>query len=501
MPALRLAALRRPILLLLVLLPLLAALGPSVAASPTTASAGAEATAEAAGHGEEERLGELLPLWSALPFAGILLSIAVFPLAAPHFWHRHYPKVTALWAIAFAVPFVVVYGRQALHAIAHIYIIDYVPFLILLFGLFTVAGGIVVRGAPLGTPRVNTAILLIGTLLASWIGTTGAAMVLIRPLLRANAKRKNKVHTIVFFIFLVANVGGSLTPLGDPPLFLGFLHGVPFFWTLHLIGPMGLTAGLLLATYYVIESRRFRKEGPLPREAGESARLSIAGAHNVIFLGGILASVLMSGTWKTTETVRILGIEVGIQDLARDLIILVMALLSLLTTKKALRRENEYSWGPIKEVAYLFAGIFMTIIPALEILHAGERGELAWLIRSVTEPAHYFWATGVLSSFLDNAPTYLTFFATALGRFYPGLPEASAVPELIATHHVYLMAISAGAVFMGANTYIGNAPNFMVKAIAEEGGVSMPSFFGYILRWTLPVNLPIFLIVTWVFFR
>ena len=447
-----------------------------------------------------EALGEVLPLWSTIPFAGILLSIAIFPLVAPHFWHRHYPKIAAAWALALAVPFVGAYGGRALHEIAHIYVIDYVPFLILLFGLFTVSGGLVLRGSLRGTPAVNTGMLLAGTLLASWIGTTGAAMVLIRPLLRANAQRRHKVHTLVFFIFLVANVGGSLTPLGDPPLFLGFLHGVPFFWTLHLLGPMGLTAGLMLAVYYAIERRRYRQEGALPPADGARVPLALAGAHNLLFLAGILGAVLMSGFWKDAGTIRLLGVEVGIQNLARDLLILLMALLSLVTTKKALRRENEFSWGPIREVAYLFAGIFMTIIPALEILHAGERGALAFLIQEVTRPARYFWAAGTLSSFLDNAPTYLTFLATALGRFYPGVPEAQAIHELIATHHVYLVAISAGAVFMGANTYIGNAPNFMVKSIAEEAGIEMPSFFGYILRWTLPVNVPIFLLVTWVFF-
>ena len=447
-----------------------------------------------------EALGEILPLWSTIPFAGILLSIAIFPLVAPHFWHRHYPKIAAAWALALAVPFVGAYGGRALHEIAHIYVIDYVPFLILLFGLFTVSGGLVLRGSLRGTPAVNTGMLLAGTLLASWIGTTGAAMVMIRPLLRANAGRRHKVHTLVFFIFLVANVGGSLTPLGDPPLFLGFLHGVPFFWTLHLLGPMGLTAGLMLAVYYAVERRRYRQEGPLPPANGARVPLSLAGALNLLFLAGILAAVLMSGMWKGAGTISLFGIPVGIQNLARDLLILLMALLSLLTTKKALRRENEFSWGPIREVAYLFAGIFMTIIPALEILHAGERGALGFLIREVTHPARYFWAAGTLSSFLDNAPTYLTFLATALGRFHPGVPEAQAIHELIATNHVYLMAISAGAVFMGANTYIGNAPNFMVKAIAEESGIEMPSFFGYILRWTLPVNVPIFLLVTWVFF-
>ena len=456
-------------------------------------------TEEAAGHGEE-KLGTELALWWVIPFAGILLSIAVFPLLATTFWHHHYPKVSAFWGAVMAIPFLFFFGHQALHAIVHIYVIDYIPFIILLWGLFTVAGGIVVRGSLRGKPIVNTSMLAIGTIIASWVGTTGAAMVMIRPVLRANSERKHKVHTVVFFIFLVANIGGSLTPLGDPPLFLGFLHGVPFFWTLILIEPMSVIAILLLAAYFVIDTLYAKKEDASAWETqGEHQKLAIVGAHNFIFLAGIVGLVLMSGMWKPGGF-EFMGIHIAYENILRDAGIIVMGLLSLLTTRTELRRENEFTWEPIREVAFLFAGIFMTIIPALEILKAGESGALAGLIRSVSEPWHYFWITGALSSFLDNAPTYLTFFNTALGKFYPGVAEQQAVHALIANKSIYLEAIASGAVFMGACTYIGNAPNFMVKSIAEQSGIEMPSFFGYILRWTLPVLIPGFVIVSLIFF-
>jgi Na+/H+ antiporter NhaD/arsenite permease-like protein len=322
-------------------------------------------------------------------------------------------------------------------------------------------------------------------------------MVMIRPLLRANAHRKNKTHIIVFFIFLVANIGGSLTPLGDPPLFLGFLHGVPFFWTMGLIKEMIFVVVILLAIFYVMDRIRAARD-EAPPDDGVKEPLRLYGWHNFFFLGGILGFVLISGLWDA-GTVNILGVHEKVQNLVRDGGIVLMGLVSLWTTRREWRRENEFSWGPILEVAYLFAGIFMTIIPALAILRAGEAGALAGLIRSVREPWHYFWITGGLSAFLDNAPTYLTFFSTALGSFYPGVAEHVAVHQLIDEHNIYLVAISIGAVFMGACTYIGNAPNFMVKSIAEEAGIPMPSFFGYVVRWTLPVLVPVFVLVTFVF--
>jgi Na+/H+ antiporter NhaD/arsenite permease-like protein len=444
-------------------------------------------------------LGTVLPAWSALPFAGILLSIALFPLLAPRFWHHHYPKVALAWGLVLVVPFVWVYGGDAVHEILHVALVDYIPFIILLAALFTIGGGIYVRGSYRGSPLVNSTILLIGTFLASWIGTTGAAILLIRPLLRANAGRRHRAHTVVFFIFLVANIGGSLTPLGDPPLFLGFLHGVPFFWTFSLGAELLLVATLVLGLYLAVDTYFWKRESPEVRAASPGAeRLRIDGGINLLFLTGVLLAVIASGVWHPGE-VTILGIHQGIQNLLRDAFLLGLLAASWWTTPRPVREANDYSWAPIKEVAILFAAIFATIIPPLAILKAGEQGALAGLIRAVQTPAQFFWATGILSSFLDNAPTYLTFLSTALGRLYPGLPEREAILRLIAENNTYLKAIATGAVFMGANTYIGNAPNFMVKSIAEEAGVEMPSFFGY-MKYSLLVLVPVFLLATWVFF-
>ena len=444
-------------------------------------------------------IGAQLPLWSALPFAGILLSIALMPLAVPRFWHHHFPKVSAFWALVFAAPFLYFFREAAVHEIAHILLIDYVPFILLLWALYTVSGGIYVRGSLTGSPAVNAVILLIGTLLASVIGTTGASMLLIRPILRSNAWRVHKVHTVVFFIFLVSNIGGALTPLGDPPLFLGFLHGVPFFWTLNILPQMAFASVVLLILYLIVDSYYYRKESrtAAPETTPEPIRLE--GKRNFVFLGGVIAAVLFSGTVHLGE-VDLFGIHQTIENLIKDATLIAMGLLSLKLTKKDVRQGNEFTWAPILEVAYLFAGIFVTIIPALDILKAGEQGALAALIRRVDSPAQYFWAVGLLSSFLDNAPTYLTFFNSVLGKFYPGLPEAPAVSRLIVEKIPYLAAISAGAVFMGANTYIGNAPNFMVKSIAEEAGVKMPSFLGYMLKYSIPILVVLFIAVTFIFF-
>jgi len=447
-------------------------------------------------------IGERLPLWSTLPFTGILLSIAIFPLAAPHFWHHHYPKVALAWALSFAVPFLLAYRDAAWHEILHIYLVDYVPFIILLWGLFTVAGGIVLRGTPVGTPIVNTVFLLVGTIIASWTGTTGAAMLLIRPVLRANARRAHKTHVVIFFLFLVANIGGSLTPLGDPPLFLGFLHKVPFTWTFNLLPHMSFMTIALLILFYRIDHYYFHRERGGPARAASAGRqqpLRLAGSLNLLFLGGILGAVLLSGIWHA-GSFNLGGVHLEWQNVARDLLILAMGGLSLRLTATDLRRGNQFSWEPIREVAYLFAGIFMTIVPALAILKAGERGALGFLVGTIEAPWQYFVAVGSLSSFLDNAPTYLTFFNTVLGRFYPGQEEGVAVARLIAERGEYLEAIAVGSVFMGAMTYIGNAPNFMVKSIAEEAGIAMPSFFGFTLRWSIPILVPLFAVVAWVFF-
>lgn len=451
-----------------------------------------------AGHGHAN-LGEILPLWGCIPFACMLLSIALFPLAAPNFWHHHFGKISAFWAASLGIPFLFVFKGAALYEILHIVLADYVPFIILLWALYTVSGGILLRGSLRGTPVVNTVILIIGTILASWMGTTGAAMLLIRPFLRANNYRKNRTFMVVFFIFLVANIGGSLTPLGDPPLFLGFLHGVTFFWTFNIMPHMLLTSGILLIIYFFLDSYHYKKEGSTVPGNEAKEPLKLEGIRNFLFLAGIVGSVLMSGmvNWGDINT---FGIHRAIQDWVRDGLLILMGILSLVTTSKALREDNNFTWFPIVEVAYLFIGIFITMIPCLLILKAGSKGELAFLISTVKEPLHYFWITGALSAFLDNAPTYLTFFNTAIGSFYSGMTEAQAVPLLMGENAIYLKAISTGAVFFGACSYIGNAPNFMVRSISEEAGTPMPSFFGYILKYSLIFLIPTFIVVTVIFF-
>ena len=441
--------------------------------------------------------GKTLGLWWVIPFAGILLSIALFPLVAPHFWHHHFGKVSLFWALCFLIPQMARDGLTiTLYELFHVFLLEYSPFIILLFSLFTIAGGVRITGRLVGSPIVNTAMLAIGTLVASVMGTTGAAMLMIRPFIRANEWRKYRIHTIVFFIFLVANVGGSLSPLGDPPLFLGFLKGVDFFWpTKHLFGPMLVVAIALLAIFFVWDTIAYRREShALPSDDG-NAKLQMEGKVNLLLLGGVVGAVLMSGIWKPDfHLPTIFGVHLEVQNMTRDLLLLALAGLSWKLTPQAGRIANGFSWFPIIEVAKLFAGIFVTIIPAIAILRVGEDGELAGLIRLVTrengEPfdAMYFWLTGILSSFLDNAPTYLVFFNTAGGN------------AEILMGGTTLVAISAGAVFFGANTYIGNAPNFMVKSIAEERGIKMPSFFGYMVYSSL-ILLPLFAGVTYIWFR
>ncbi|WP_430396495.1 sodium:proton antiporter [Ferrovibrio sp.] len=436
-------------------------------------------------------------LW-VLPFAGILLSIALLPLLTPNLWHHHFGKISAFWALCFILPFALRDGSGATaHVLLEVALHEYIPFIILLLALFTVAGGVRITGNLNGSPSLNTAMLLVGTVIASWMGTTGASMLLIRPLIRANDNRKHNVHVVVFFIFLVSNIGGSLTPLGDPPLFLGFLKGVDFFWTTsHLFMPTLVSTVVLLGLFYVIDSYYFRKEGIVPADPTPDSPIGMQGGVNLVLLAAIVLAVLMSGTWKPGVTLNVFGIGVELQNLARDIALLAITFASLKLTEAETRSGNGFSWGPILEVAKLFAGIFITIIPAIAILRAGKDGALAGLVALASNPdgtpnnMMYFWLTGSLSSFLDNAPTYLVFFNMASGD------AATLMGPLGAT----LAAISAGAVFMGANSYIGNAPNFMVKAIAEEMNVKMPSFFGY-MAWSCCILLPLFGLLTLLFFR
>lgn len=443
----------------------------------------------------------LSPVWG-VPFAGILLSIALFPLVAPRFWHHHYGKIAAAWGALFLVPFAAQFGLHAAVAnTVHALLGEYIPFIVLLTALYVVAGGICVRGNLHATPRLNTGILALGTVLASLMGTTGAAMLLIRPLLRANDNRRHVAHVVVFFIFLVANAGGALTPLGDPPLFLGFLKGVEFSWTLRNILPETIFIWVvLLALFYVVDRYYFLKpEEELPPAQDptpDSAGIRLEGKINFVLLAAVVGLVLMSGLWKPGIAFDVMGTEVPLPALVRDVLLVGVTLVSLLATPHAARSGNEFNWEPMLEVGKLFAGIFLTIIPVIAMLKAGTDGAFSGVIRAVSDnngqpiDSMYFWATGILSSFLDNAPTYLVFFNTAGGD----------AATLMTRDASTLAAISAGAVFMGANTYIGNAPNLMVKAIAESRGVRMPSFFGY-MAWSCAVLVPLFLVMTFLFFH
>ena len=422
-------------------------------------------------------------------FVLLLLAIAVLPLAAEHWWEHNRNK--GLVAGLLSLPIAGLYLARAPVELLHP-ILEYFSFIVLLWSLYTVSGGIVLSGSLRGSPGVNTAFLAVGAVIANLFGTTGAAMLLIRPLLRANEHRKNKKHIVIFFIFLVANIGGALTPLGDPPLFLGYLRGVPFTWTFSLAPIWASTVLALLAVFYLWDCRAWAREDVEVRSAaGTGEKLRIAGALNFLFVFGVLAATILSGRLQAVVEATGLGWPEG--SPWREGIMISMGLLSMRFTQKELREENRFNFGAIVEVAVLFAGIFITMIPALSLLklHGAELG--------VTEPWQFMWASGALSSFLDNAPTYLVFAQTATS-----VAGVDGIGALVGhpTGALLLKAVSIGSVFMGANTYIGNAPNFMVKAIAETAGerrVRMPSFFGY-MAYSGLILLPLFVLVAAVFF-
>ncbi len=429
----------------------------------------------------------------ALPFLGILLTIATGPLLFKSIWHHHFGKIALGWSAALLLPLGAIYGAPvALAAFVHAALLEYMSFIILLFALYVVAGGILVTGNLRGTPLVNTAMLALGTLIASLVGTTGAAMILIRPLLRANEHRASYAHVVVFFIFLVCNIGGALTPLGDPPLFIGFLRGVSFFWTLqHLWAQTLFVAGVVLAIFMLLDlwiARQDRTPGQAP---AQPLNFQVYGLVNLILIGLIIGAILLSALWQPGVTFDLYGTQLDLQNLLRDGSLMLIALVSLWLTPDEHRAANGFTFEPIREVAILFAAIFTCIIPVLAMLDAGFNGPFGWLVEAVTgtdgvpRNAMYFWLTGLLSGFLDNAPTYLVFFGLAGGD------AARLMTSLAPT----LAAISMGAVYMGALTYIGNAPNFMVYAIATERNVPMPSFFGYI-AWSALVLLPVFVLLT-----
>ncbi|HEY7513053.1 MAG TPA: sodium:proton antiporter [Vicinamibacteria bacterium] len=402
-----------------------------------------------------------------LPFAVLLLGLALLPLFAAHFWESNARKLGVCAVLGLPVGWL--YATHHPTALVHA-LEDYASFIVLLGTLFVISGGVFLEGDLAATPRVNAAFLAAGSLLASFVGTTGASMLLIRPLLQTNRERRHVTHTVVFFIFLVSNIGGCLTPLGDPPLFLGYLAGVPFAWTLRLFVPWLFTVALVLVAYLLWDTRAYARETRADRLEDRLAvrPLRLAGRENLLLLAGVvLAAAFLQAPW-------------------RELAMIALAVVSLVRTPRDLREANKFSFHPILEVAAVFAGIFLTMLPALDLLRV-RGGELG-----VREPWHFFWAAGALSSFLDNAPTYLTFLALAQGL---GLGA-----DVVGVPHSILTAISLGAVFMGANTYIGNGPNFMVRSIAEARGVKMPSFGGYML-YSGGILLPVFVVVTLLFFR
>ena len=445
-----------------------------------------------------------VPLWLCIPFAGLLLCIAVMPLVKGEWWEAHQPLVVVLWILVMVIPFALLYGvGSAAETVLECTVNDYLTFIVLLFGLFCVSGNITMEGDFAGSPRINVGLLALGTLLASCIGTTGASMLMVRPVIKMNSWRRRKSHIMIFFIFMVSNMGGCLTPIGDPPLLMGFMRGVPFFWSLHLFPVLIFNMVILLFVFYHLDKRNYRRdiaEGRKPDISKPGTEFRIDGLHNIVFLVMIVAAVILSGVLPgmpafqdaagNARGIHIFGeVSLSFPSLIEIVLILLAAFLSFKTTDKEVRVKNHFTWGAIKEVAVLFIGIFITMQPALMLLKAVGPN------LGITEPYQMFWATGALSSFLDNTPTYLVFLTTAgtLG-FTGGI--ATTLGTLPAK---MLSAISCGAVFMGANTYIGNAPNFMVKSISDENGVNMPSFFGYML-WSVAVLIPVFIIDMFVFF-
>lgn len=435
--------------------------------------------------------------WS-LPFIGLLLSIAVGPIASPRIWSRHYGKIAAAWSALTVLAIAAIFGNAtAVDTFLRAMLLDYMSFIALLFSLYVVAGGILVTGNLHGTPAGNTGMLLLGTALASLVGTTGAAMIMVRPLVRANLHRRRNAHVLIFAIFLVANVGGALTPVGNPPLFVGFLHGVDFAWPAqHLLGATSLIVAMVLAIFAAIDFWYYRQEKHdiASRHKAEATVVRIRGVVNIYLLGCLIAAILLSAIWKPDIAITIHGAELELQNLLRDTIIVAIALASLKLTPVEHREANGFSWEPIREVAKLFAGIFVCIIPMLAMLNAGPRGAFAWVLAltssgDTTYNLAYFWLSGLLSSFLDNAPTYFMFFELAGGD----------ARELMGPLAGTLAAISLGASSMGAMTYIGNAPNLMIYAIAVERGIAMPSFFAF-MAWSCAILLPVFAVVGWVYF-
>lgn len=443
----------------------------------------------------------LSPLW-AIPFIGIILSIAIFPNALPAFWRDHYKEIALFWSLLVLVGVGIEQGLEVpFHSLLSVAIDQFLPFIFLLLALFTLTGGIKLHGEHDGTPRVNLIILIIGTLLSSLLGTTGAAVLLIRPLISANSWRKFRVHTIVFFIFLVGNIGGSLTPIGNPPLLMGFIRNVPFFWPLtKLLGPTLLISGILLAIYFFID-RYFYKKEPLKPAANIKSKIRIEGGWNLFLLIGVIIALLIS-SFDFGFNINICQVSLRLSELIEIIALVMITIISICITRKETRESNNFTWHPIIEVSVLFAGIFICMTPIIAMLSAGSEGPMKFVISSLSHPdgspinGMYYWLSGGLSAVLDSAPAYLIFFNSSAA------PAAAAgiAPHFFMTDTLplTLMAVTAGTSFMGALSYIGNAPNLIVKAIAEENEIQMPSFFGY-MAWSVLILVPLFLLVQLIF--
>lgn len=422
----------------------------------------------------------LPPYWTILPFALLLLCIALMPLIALHFWEHHYPKIAVGLGLVTAAYYLgVQHDWHPLQHAAH----EYVSFMALVGSLFVISGGINIQVKGEATPLRNTLYLAIGAVLSNFIGTTGASMLMIRPWIRMNKYRITGQH-IVFFIFVVSNCGGALTPIGDPPLFLGFLRGVPFWWVLeHAWSGWLICVSLLLVVFFVMDTINFRR-APEPVREKETAheKFSVRGLPNLIWLGVVLVAVFLPKSLQETLIGGVLSVPA--------LLMLAAGAASYLTTQRDVHEANDFNFGPVKEVGYLFIGIFLTMIPALQILQSGEAVQ-------ISTPLGYYFATGGLSAFLDNAPTYLSFLAAAMGAEHLSVDSAKDVIHFAQTHDHHLIAISLAAVFFGAGSYIGNGPNFMVKAIAEKAKVRTPDFLRYIWQFSIPILLPILIVVGW----
>lgn len=427
--------------------------------------------------------------WSVIPFALLLIMIATGPLFFAHFWHKNYPLIASILGTIVVLYYLFMLGdtHHPIHSLA-----EYISFIALLTALFVASGGILIKVDKQGAPLTNTMLLIIGAVIANIIGTTGASMLLIRPFIRLNKDRIKPYH-IIFFIFMVSNVGGALTPIGDPPLFLGFLKGVPFFWTvLTVLKEWAFGVGLLALVFYFLDSRN--KNGGSTDSISYSGKVEIKGAKNIIWLAVTIAAVFLDP--NVLSWVPAITIHGDKFSFVRELIMFGTAYMAFKTSDQECLKGNEFNFEPIKEVAYLFIGIFATMMPALQLIsHFAGSAEGQKMVSVTT----LYWATGSLSGVLDNAPTYLNFLAAGMGKFNMDVNLKDQVTQFSALHIRELSAISVAAVFFGAMTYIGNAPNFMVKSISEQAGIEMPSFVGYVIRYSIPILLPI-LFLTWLIF-